>query len=356
MFIYLVAGVLGCVFAFFLSIQFLSPAASETTKPQLQFKEIVKSGKGLIKGLVTEDKAQPSPDSQAPEAPSPDSQAPDLALPPEAPSPDSQAPDLALPPEAPSPDSQAPEAPSPDSQAPEAPSPDSQAPEAPSPDSQAPDLALPPEAPSPDSQAPEAPSPDSQAPEAPSPDSQAPDLALPPEAPSPDSQAPEAPSPEGIPSQNLSNESQDTEADLGPDSDSKTTNALNQTLTDLKSFMAPYIYEPSNRPDPFEDPTAQLFSDTTPLALKTPPEEYSLEQIKLKGIIWDTKIPRALFKLPNQEDYYTLSRGAKIGKNGIIFEIREDEVVILETALKKRGSDENQTRIIKILRLDRLKL
>ena len=437
---YIVAGVLGCVFAFFLSIQFLPSAVSETKQSQSQFKQIVESGKGLLKGLITKDKTKPSPDPKAanpgvanpqnpnsqvpdlalpPEAANPgvanpqnpNSQVPDLALPPEAANPgvanpqapdlalppeaanpqnpNSQAPDLALPPEAANPEAANPQ--NPNSQVPdlalppEAANPGVANPQAPdlalppeaanpqNPNSQVPDLALPPEAANPEAANPQNPNsqvpdlalpPEAANPEAANPqnpNSQAPDLALPPEAANPqnpNSQAPDLalpPEAESASSENPSNELQDTENELDPDS--QATDALSQTLIELKSFMAPYIYEPSNRHDPFEDPTVQLFIDSgAPVALKTPPEEYSLEQIKLKGIIWDTKAPRALFKLPNQDEYYTLSRGAKIGKNGIIFEIREDEVVILETALKSKGSFENQTRIIKILRLDRLKL
>ena len=60
--------------------------------------------------------------------------------------------------------------------------------------------------------------------------------------------------------------------------------------------------------------------------------------------------------MPNNAGYYTLVKGDKIGKNGVIFEIREDEVVIVETISIGVGPNEREETKIKIKKLDRLKL
>ena len=66
------------------------------------------------------------------------------------------------------------------------------------------------------------------------------------------------------------------------------------------------------------------------------------------------KNPKALFKLPNNAGYYTLIKGDKIGKNGIIFEIRESEVIIVETSYIGSGAQRKEKQIVKIKKINRL--
>ena len=129
-------------------------------------------------------------------------------------------------------------------------------------------------------------------------------------------------------------------------------------VLDIRSTTAPFIYEYGTKKDPFYDPTVQEKSskDGVILLPKTPPEEYDLKEIKLKGITWHTETPKALFELPNNAGYYTLIKGDKIGKNGVIFEIREDEVVIVETTVIGRGLDVKEEIKVKLKKLDRLNL
>ena len=134
------------------------------------------------------------------------------------------------------------------------------------------------------------------------------------------------------------------------------TGIPSEWMLDIQSSIAPFIYEYGKQKDPFDDPTIQEHSAESGVVVipKTPPEEYDLKEIKLKGIIWDTQTPKALFELPSLAGYYTLIKGDKIGKNGIIFEIREDEVVVVETNYIGRGPDKKEEITIKIKQMDRL--
>ncbi len=127
-------------------------------------------------------------------------------------------------------------------------------------------------------------------------------------------------------------------------------------VLEVETFMSPFIYDPERRRDPFEDPTILKDIENIVFVPKTPPEEYDLSQLQLKGIIWDINSPKALFQLPGQGGFYTLLRGDKVGKNGTIFEIREDEVVIVESIVKVSGSEKVKETDVKIIKLDRLKL
>ena len=124
----------------------------------------------------------------------------------------------------------------------------------------------------------------------------------------------------------------------------------------IQSDMAPFVYEHSNTRDPFQDPTRRKSfkkgqTEVKVIIPKTPPEMHKIKDIELKGIIWNIQNPKALFKLPGSEDHYTLIRGDKVGTHGIIFEIREDEVIIVEPSLQN-----DQERSIIIKKMDRLGL
>ena len=127
-------------------------------------------------------------------------------------------------------------------------------------------------------------------------------------------------------------------------------------LLDIETLMPEFLYDPEDRRDPFEDPTILQNAENIIFVPKTPPEEYDLNQLRLKGVIWDIEAPKALFQLPGQGGFYTLLRGDKVGKNGTIFEIREDEVVIVNAPLKTSTSETDTNIDIKIIKLDRLKL
>ena len=134
---------------------------------------------------------------------------------------------------------------------------------------------------------------------------------------------------------------------------------VDEALVEVESYMTPFTYDPINRRNPFEDPLAKRLRLRGPIVKEivkppTPPELFTLQQIDLKGIIWrTTESPKALVKLPDGA-FYTLLRGDRIGKNGVIFEIREDEMVVLETKTKQSGNRKIKDTSITIKRMDRL--
>lgn len=131
--------------------------------------------------------------------------------------------------------------------------------------------------------------------------------------------------------------------------------APSEASLEVQSYMVPFIYDSIHLRDPFEDPTVKEEKGVV-IIPKTPPEEHDLKEIKLRGIIWDTENPKALFELPGDAGYYSLIRGDKIGKNGVIFEIRESEVVIVETNYIGSGEQKKAEQTVKIKKIDRVGL
>ena len=122
-------------------------------------------------------------------------------------------------------------------------------------------------------------------------------------------------------------------------------------ISQLEGFLEPFIYDIVNRRDPF-----QPFAEYVPVddqaaggRALSPAQRWDLEKLKLIGIMWDIKDPKAMFLDPEQ-DVMILGRDESIGnKNGYIAAIREGEVVVVE-AIRKRGDITYRTRVLRIER------
>jgi Tfp pilus assembly protein PilP len=119
----------------------------------------------------------------------------------------------------------------------------------------------------------------------------------------------------------------------------------------LEGFLEPFIYDLVNRRDPFLPysdyaPDSGTGASSRPL---TPAQRFDLDQLKLVGIMWDVKDPKAMFMDPDQ-DVLVLGRDEGIGnRSGYIAAIREGEVVVVE-ALRRRGDIIYKTRVLRIER------
>ncbi|MCB0342833.1 MAG: pilus assembly protein PilP [Bdellovibrionales bacterium] len=117
-------------------------------------------------------------------------------------------------------------------------------------------------------------------------------------------------------------------------------------------FLEPYNYNPEGRRDPFEPFTTIQVTvgvDGPAAGPMLPLQQFDLGQIKLIGIMWDVKDPKAMFLDPNNE-VHTLRKNDRLGRsNGYIAVIREGEVVIVETA-RIRGELLYTTRVVKMAR------
>jgi type IV pilus assembly protein PilP len=124
-------------------------------------------------------------------------------------------------------------------------------------------------------------------------------------------------------------------------------------ISELEGFLEPFIYDLVNRRDPFQ-PFAEYIPSNgggkeEPARALSPAQRWDLDQLKLIGIMWDVKDPKAMFLDP-EEDVMILGRDESIGnKNGYVATIREGEVVVVE-AIRKRGDIIYKTKVIRIER------
>ncbi len=88
-----------------------------------------------------------------------------------------------------------------------------------------------------------------------------------------------------------------------------------------------YYYNPAGKPDPFEPFDISKVKPTTAI---TPLQQFSLDQLTVRGIIWGVSNAKAIIEDPTGKTYI-VGTGTKIGKNnGIIIRIMNEKVIVLE--------------------------
>jgi len=123
----------------------------------------------------------------------------------------------------------------------------------------------------------------------------------------------------------------------------------NSGIAELEGFLEPFIYDIANRRDPFLAFAEFIPQEEGPLRALTPAQRYALEELRLVGVMWEVKDPKAMFMDPDDE-VLVLGRDESIGnRNGYIAAIREGEVVVVE-AIRKRGDIIYRTRVLRIER------
>ena len=119
-------------------------------------------------------------------------------------------------------------------------------------------------------------------------------------------------------------------------------------ISENVSFLEPYVFDlREGRRNPFRVPVMVEGSGLDMVLPGTPLERYDLEELKLAGIMWDVKAPKAMIVDP-QGEVHVLGKDDRIGrKRGYIAVIREGEVVVVETTTFN-GENTYSTRILRI--------
>ncbi len=103
----------------------------------------------------------------------------------------------------------------------------------------------------------------------------------------------------------------------------------------LDGFYEDFIYDPTDKRDPFSPYTSKSLLGS---AITSPLQKFALDELKLIAIVWNVKSPKAMVLDPTGSSYIVLEND-KIGKSdGYIAKIREGEVVIIETHLDLEGN------------------
>ena len=116
----------------------------------------------------------------------------------------------------------------------------------------------------------------------------------------------------------------------------------------LSGILDPFEYDPRGRRDPFvqpiEDAPVAPGADHGPLL---PLQKFELTQVRLIGIIWDVRRPKAMIKDPDGNTHIVSTYTKIGGRHGYIASIREGEIVVVET-IEREGKLVSSTQVVKI--------
>jgi type IV pilus assembly protein PilP len=114
----------------------------------------------------------------------------------------------------------------------------------------------------------------------------------------------------------------------------------------LAGIIEDYSYTPMGKRDPFmpfEHP-----SNSSPQGPIWPLQKFELDQLKLVGVIWDVKTPKAMILDPSGHGY-VVTVNERVGRNnGYIARIREGEIVVIENVTGTEGKTTYITKLMKL--------
>ena len=116
----------------------------------------------------------------------------------------------------------------------------------------------------------------------------------------------------------------------------------------LANVIEDYNYEPKGQRDPFTPFMAPIQTNSVTTGPFFPLQKFDLDQLKLIGVIWDNRTPKAMVLDPAGKGY-VVRTNEKIGRNnGYIAKIREGELVIVESFTGNDGKVSYQTKLMKL--------
>ena len=108
------------------------------------------------------------------------------------------------------------------------------------------------------------------------------------------------------------------------------------TVTAVANALSTYTYVPTSKRDPFRVDVELPPTPPAPRNCDEPLCRYSLDELKLTGIVSGMGSPVAVLENPRGKGY-SVYRGSKVGKYGVVKQVLRDAVVVVESWPDPRG-------------------
>ncbi|HEY0096070.1 MAG TPA: pilus assembly protein PilP [Archangium sp.] len=108
------------------------------------------------------------------------------------------------------------------------------------------------------------------------------------------------------------------------------------TVTAVADAVSTYTYVPASKRDPFRAGFELPPAPPPPLNCDEPLCRYSLDELKLTGIVSGMGSPVAVLESPRGKGY-SVYRGSKVGRYGVVKQVLRDAVVVVESWPDPRG-------------------
>jgi len=123
---------------------------------------------------------------------------------------------------------------------------------------------------------------------------------------------------------------------------------LNMPLKSVEPKIVPRTLKDDSR-DPFRPATLRKKTVARPRENLSPLERFELSQLKIVGIVWDMKEPRAMVE-DSTGLGYTIKVGAPIGANdGVVKAIHRNEIIVEESYYDVYGARKKREVSMKLL-------
>ena len=122
---------------------------------------------------------------------------------------------------------------------------------------------------------------------------------------------------------------------------------LSPTLTAAKDPLDTYAYVPAGKRDPFRVEVELTPTPPPSTNCDEPLCRYSLDELKLTGIISGTGNPVAVLESPRGKGY-SVYRGSRIGRNGVVKQVLRDAIVVLQSWPAGNGPTRQEEVILRV--------
>jgi type IV pilus assembly protein PilP len=114
-----------------------------------------------------------------------------------------------------------------------------------------------------------------------------------------------------------------------------------------------YVYDPTGKKDPFKPYRApRIRGENHSISPVDPLSLIEVTQLKLVAVMWNTSKPRAVVRDPQNRDY-VLFKNMRVGRNdGVVVDIREGELVIVEKFDDGFGNTVREARVLEMNQSD----
>ena len=111
---------------------------------------------------------------------------------------------------------------------------------------------------------------------------------------------------------------------------------------------AAYSYNPVGKHDPFRPPLDTACCISPPIACEGPLCGYSLDELKLSGVISGLSNPVAVIENPKGKAFH-IHRGSKVGRNGgVVKQVLRDAIVVAEIARDSQGLPHEYETVLRV--------
>ncbi|MFZ4403706.1 MAG: pilus assembly protein PilP [Pseudobdellovibrionaceae bacterium] len=115
--------------------------------------------------------------------------------------------------------------------------------------------------------------------------------------------------------------------------------------------MGDFVYDPTGKRDPFKPYRSLMkadIKDNKPVEITDPLQRWDIDKFKVVAVLWNVTNPRAMIRDPDGR-LFSIAKNTRVGRNnGYVSQIREGEILIVESIIGEEGATRKEVRILEL--------